>query len=295
MTTARMKNYLPDKARLIKNFNSAAGSYDDIAVLQKTVAERLLEHLDPVNILPRRILDLGAGTGGSARQLRKRFKQAGVVQLDMALKMLSYSRKQSARFFSGQAYVCADADRPPFKPAAFDLVFSSLMIQWSHDPDSLFTALKKCLMPGGLFLFSTLGPDTLLELKESWAEVDSTVHVNAFLDMHDIGDALIRAGFIDPVMEVETLTLTYTDVIDLMRELKQLGARNVNAGRHHGLTGKSRFQHMAAAYERRRVHGKLPASYEVIYGHAWVPDKPVSVNIDPHTAVVPVAAIKRNG
>lgn len=292
----RVEDYLPDKARLILNFNSAAKNYDEIAELQKTVASRLLEHLDPINIRPRLILDLGSGTGASARELKKRFKKAGVVQLDIASQMLVCSRERAARFFSGQAYVCADAELLPFKPSSFDLIYSSLMIQWSHKPDGLFVNLRSCLKPGGLLLFSSLGPDTLKELRESWAQADDAIHVNRFIDMHEIGDTLIRAGFADPVMEMERLTVAYSDINGLLRELKQLGAGNINAGRRRTLTGKSRFQRMAAAYEKRRMHDKLPASYEVVYGHAWVTDSSGPRNIAPHTSVIPVSAIrKRHG
>ena len=286
-----LPGFAPDKARLMANFNGAAANYDAIAVLQKTVAERLLEHLDPITIKPDRILDLGSGTGCAARALRKRYRGTRVVQLDIAAGMLHRARAGATRFFSGQSYICADAEQLPFGPATFDLIFSSLMLQWCPDPDNQFSGLRQCLAPGGLLLFSTLGPDTLVELKESWAVADDNIHVNAFVDMHDLGDALIRAGFVDPVLEVERLTLTYADVYGLMRELKNLGAGNVNAARRHTLTGKKRLRDMVAAYEKRRTGGKLPATYEVIYGHAWVPERAVSIQVDAHTAVVPVAKI----
>lgn len=288
------EGFLPDKARLTANFNSAAKNYDEIAELQKTVATRLLEHLDPIRITPQLILDLGSGTGGPARALRKRFKPGNVVQLDIAPRMLLQSRKRAAKFFSGQLYVCADAEVLPFKPASFDLIYSSLVIQWTHNLDHLFRSLKLCTNAGGLLLFSSLGPDTLKELRESWAEADEAVHVNAFVDMHDIGDALIRAGFTDPVLETEMLTMTYSSVGELLRELKQLGAGNVNSGRRRSLTGKFRFQRMLDAYTRRKVDDRFPASYEVIYGHAWAAAGSGESAAGPRTSVIPVSAIKRN-
>ena len=287
---AGRKGYLPEKTWMIANFNSAARGYDGIAELQKTVARRLLEHLDPIRINPFHILDLGSGTGGSARELKKRFGRALVVQLDIAAQMLGYSRTQSARFFSGQRFVCADAEALPFQPASFDLVYSNLMIQWCHEINGLFAGLARCLKPGGLLLFSTLGPDTLKELRQSWAETDDAIHVNNFIDMHHIGDALIRAGFADPVMETEQIVMTYPDITGLLRELKRLGARNINAGRRRSLTGRARFQGMLRAYEKRRVGGKVPASYEIIYGHAWAQDQPVRTV--EQVSVIPVSSIR---
>ena len=289
----RKDEYLPDKSGVIANFNSAARDYDEVAELQKTVAERLLEHLDPVRIVPSLILDLGAGTGRPARALRKRFKPARVVQLDIAMQMLLHSKKQAPRFFSGQYYVRADAEALPFRPASFDLIYSSLTLQWVHDLDGLFRSLKSCLAPGGLLLFSSLGPDTLKELRESWAEADDAVHVNAFMDMHDVGDGLVRAGFADPVLETEKLIMTYPDTGLLLRDLKHVGAGNINTGRRRSLTGKSRFQRMLDAYSRRKAGGRIPATYEVIYGHAWTPAGAGTKNAGTKTSYIPVSAIKK--
>jgi len=165
--------------------------------------------------------------------------------------------------------VCADAERLPFVDASFDLVFSNLMLQWATDNDATFAELRRVLRPGGLLLFTSFGPDTLRELRESWARVDDYNHVNLFMDMHDVGDALLNARFADPVMDVEKLTVTYPDARRLMRDLKQIGAHNVTGGRPRGLTGKRHLQAMIDAYERFRSDGLLPASYEIVYGHAW--------------------------
>ncbi|MGD8617251.1 MAG: malonyl-[acyl-carrier protein] O-methyltransferase BioC, partial [Gammaproteobacteria bacterium] len=140
--------------------------------------------------------------------------------------------------------------------------------------------LRRVLRPGGLLLFTTLGPDTLRELRDSWAAVDGYSHVNLFLDMHDVGDRLVRARFADPVMDVERLTLTYPDVWKLMRDLKQVGAHNVTTGRPRGLMGKSHMRRLGAAYERYRTDGVLPASYEVVHGHAWAASDEVSVPLE---------------
>ena len=157
----------------------------------------------------------------------------------------------------------------PLADASVDVVYSNLMLQWCDDLDALFAEFRRVLKPRGLLTFSTFGPDTLKELRAAWASVDGHTHVHRFIDMHDIGDALVRAGLSEPVLDVERFTLTYEDVQALMRDLKAIGAHNAAAGRAPGLTGRGRLRAMSAAYERYRSAGRLPASYEVVYGQAW--------------------------
>lgn len=288
---------VPDPALVAASFNAAAGDYDAIAVLQRTVAEGLLERLEMMRIQPRRILDLGSGTGGAARALARRYRGSRVIQADLALNMLRESRRRPPRWFSRQHFLCADAARLPLRDGSIELTFSSLMLQWCPDPEAVFAGIRRVMRPGGLILFSSLGPDTLRELRESWREAgdDEAVHVNRFYDMHDVGDALIRAGFADPVMEVEMMTLSYAEAGELMRELKRLGACNVNTGRRRSLTGKDRMARMRRAYERRRRDGRLPATYEVVYGHAWVPDAPPQQVRADGAVGIPLGAITRRG
>ena len=262
---------VPDKRRLIASFNAAAPGYQSVSILQDRVGADLLDRLELMRINPAAILDLGSGPGKAARQLKQRYRGARIIQLDIAENMLRAARRGAPRFFSGQSYVCADAEQLPLADASVDMVFSNLMLQWSPEPDRVFAETVRVLKPEGLLLFSTLGPDTLWELRESWAAVDGLAHVNAFLDMHDLGDALVRTGFADPVMEVEMMTLTYEEVAGLMGDLKGLGARYTGAGRRRTLTGKARLQAMQRAYEQKRQDGRLPATYEVVYGHAWAP------------------------
>jgi malonyl-CoA O-methyltransferase len=165
--------------------------------------------------------------------------------------------------------VCADAQRLPLAEASVDLIYSNLMLQWCNDLDALFAEFSRVLKPGGLLTFSTFGPDTLKELRVAWSSVDSHTHVHRFIDMHDIGDALVRAGLSEPVLDVETFTLTYETTLALMGDLKAIGAHNAAAGRAPGLTGRGRLIAMSAAYERFRTSGRLPATYEVVYGQAW--------------------------
>ncbi|MGI9321162.1 MAG: malonyl-ACP O-methyltransferase BioC [Thiogranum sp.] len=259
---------MPDKMQARRSFESAAAAYDQAAALQQEVGQRLTQRLDLVKMQPDRILDLGSGTGHCIPDLFARYKKAQVVALDIALPMLEHARKRG-RWLRRPRCICADAERLPFADSSFDLVFSNLMLQWCVELDAVFAELQRVLRPGGLLLFTSFGPDTLSELRGSWQQVDGYSHVNAFPDMHDVGDALVRARFADPVMDVERITVTYPDVWKLMRELKQIGAHNVTAGRPRGLTGKARMQRLVGAYEQYRSQGVLPASYEIVNGHAW--------------------------
>jgi malonyl-CoA O-methyltransferase len=283
-----------DKALIRQSFEQAAPSYDEIAVLQREVGSRLLERLDLVRLLPELILDVGCGTGFITLGLLKKYRRARVIALDIAFNMLVQARKCSS-WFRKLRCICGDAEALPVAEATCDLLFSNLTLQWCADPDGVFREFRRVLKPGGLLLFSTLGPDTLTELRDSWRVVDGYNHVNAFIDMHDIGDALVRAQLSDPVMDMERITLTYRDVFALMRDLKGLGAHNVTAGRARGLTGKARLQAMCAAYERFRRDGLLPATYEVVYGHAWAPQGSLSRPPTHRAAVFPVSQLRRRG
>lgn len=293
MTALHNTEFEIEKRGLIQAFDHVAGGYEQHAILQRTVMERILERLDVTTLKAGRVLDLGSGTGLASRLLAQRYKKSQIVQLDLSPGMLRESRSRSPRFFSRQRYICADAEMLPMADRSIDLVFSNLMLQWCNDLDSVFTGAGRVLRPEGLFIFATLGPDTLKELRLSWEEVDRSIHVNTFLDMHDVGDALMRAGFDAPVLDVEHITLAYEDGYKLMRELKNLGAHNINAGRRRTLTGKNRMQKMLATYEQFRQDGRLPATYEVVYGHAWMVDRPFKTANADKVVSIPVDSIRR--
>lgn len=285
----------PDKSWVRRSFDRAAADYDAAAVLQREVGARLLERLDLIRLQPRRILDIGAGTGVATRALMKRYPKAQVVALDLAPAMLQLARKR-APLLRRLPCVCGDAEALPFAAGSFDMVFSNLTLQWCHELDRVFTGLQRVLRPEGLLMFSTLGPDTLIELRRSWAEADAGEHVNTFFDMHDIGDGLVRAAFADPVMDVERITLTYPNARALMRDLKVIGAHNVSQSRERGLTGKHKLRRMEAAYERfRRPDGTLPATHEVVYGHGWAPRELPQRRGQAGEAYIPVGRISRRG
>ena len=281
-----------DKGLIRKSFDQAAARYDEVAVLQREVGRRMLERLDLVRMVPEVILDVGCATGFITIQLLKKYRKARVIALDIAPNMLAIARRRSL-WFRKLRCVCGDAEFLPLADACCDLLFSNLTLQWCGDLDQVFREFRRILKPGGLLMFSTLGPDTLKELRQSWLAVDGYHHVNAFVDMHDIGDALVRVHLADPVMDVELITLTYQDVFALMRDLKTLGAHNVSAGRARGLTGRGRLQAMCAAYERFRRDGLLPATYEVVYGHAWAPQRSASGQRSAGVAVFPISQLRR--
>jgi len=279
-----------DKNRIRASFDAAAEHYDNVAVLQRETGDRILERLDLVKLQPATILDIGAGTGVATHALSKRYKKAQVIAFDLAPNMLNQARQRGNllhRLLSKRGFICGDAEQLPFANNSIDLIFSNAALQWCSNLDHAFVEFKRILKPDGLLMFSTFGPDTLKELRDSWRVADTdagtATHVHNFIDMHDIGDAMLRAGLADPVMDVENFTLTYSDVHQLMRELKTLGAHNVANERRHTLTGKTRIKNMIAAYENWRINGKLPATYEVVYGHAWSPaetkNKDISIPI----------------
>lgn len=285
------RNDMYDRRALQRDFDTAAESYDEVAVLQREVADRLAQRLDMIRMQPRRLLDLGSGSGAGAALLRRRYRQAEIIQVDLAHAMLRRARKRAPRWFSRQRFVQADARALPLVAGSIDMAYSNLMLQWLEQPQAVFSELRRCMRTGGLFIFSSFGPDTLHELRASWAVVDDAPHVHSFIDLHDLGDALVRAGFEHPVMEMEIIRLTYPDCRTLMRELQQLGAQNALAGRRRALTGRRRLQAMIAAYEQYRDAGRLPATFEVIYGHAWA-----SASIPAAGEVrIPLANLQRPG
>ncbi len=265
-----------DKARVRAHFDRAAGRYDELAVLQRTCGERLDERLDLIRIEPGTIVDLGAGTGVLTRRLARRYPRARVHALDIAPAMLLQARRRLApwrRWRGRQGFVVGDIEALPFADGSCDLVVSNLALQWCGDPDRCFSEIRRVLRPGGLLLFTTCGPDTLRELRACWERVDGRAHVNGFLDMHDLGDAMLRAGFADPVMDREDFVLTYRDPWELMRELRAIGASNSLADAPRGLTGRARLEAVARHYEDwRGDDGLLPATYEIVHGHGWAPE-----------------------
>ena len=276
-----------DLAEVRRAFDHAAASYDAHAVLQREVCDRLLARLDFMALKPARVLDIGAGTGYGLTHLHSRYAEAEFCAADIAPAMLSAARARLPQpTWARRAlqhlvpspsrachFVCGDMERLPFAANSMDLVWSSLALQWAQDLEGMLKGVHRVLAPGGLLMFATFGPDTLKDLRAAFSTIDDAPHVNRFIDLHDIGDMLIHAGFSAPVMEMEMLTLTYADLRTLMRDLKGIGAHNAATARRRGLLGKSAWGRLEQAYELNRTQGRLPATYEVVYGHAWAGDK----------------------
>lgn len=267
--------YQIDKSRMRQSFHRAATQYDAAAILQRQVREEMLSRLDVVKLEPGVILDAGCGTGHGLSALLKRFKKAQGIALDIAEGMLSRSKALFPWYRFWQVsphFVCADIEAMPIVTASVDMVWSNLAVQWCNDMDTVLQEFRRVLKPNGLLMFATLGPDTLKELRA--ASGNDHTHVSRFIDMHDIGDALTRAGFSAPVLDVMHYTLTYDTVESLMRDLKAIGAHNATAGRVKGLSGKGFLQKLRQGYEVFRRDGKLPATYEVVFVHAWTGSQP---------------------
>lgn len=284
MDAKLIDSYHIDKVRARASFGRAADTYDAAAILQKQVREEMLNRLDLVKINPQVILDAGCGTGAASHALQKRFAKSQVVSLDFALPMLQKTRSTSYQVgmlsqlksmfgVTNQSLLCADIESLPLANASIGFVWSNLAIQWCNDLDAALQEFHRVLQPEGLLMFSTFGPDTLRELRiattQQSADKGGFTSVSRFIDMHDIGDALVRAGFSAPVLDVERFTLTYDDVKSVMRDLKSIGAHNATDGRARGLLGRGFLKSLEANYEQFRTNGKLPATFEVVYGHAW--------------------------
>lgn len=271
------------KNKVRRAFDRAAGSYDEAAVLQQEVCDRLLQRMDYIRLSPSLILDAGAGTGEAVKTLMRKYRKAQLLVLDISEQMLSKATAQGGLLRKPWP-VCADIEQLPLADASVDLVFSSLTLQWCNDLEATFSGIRRVLKPGGLFMFASFGPDTLKELRECWSCIDDAVHINTFEDMHDVGDALLRTGFADPVMESEIITVNYATVDRLMADLRGIGANVTADGGRRGLTTRAMLAQLRDAYETWRRDDVLPASYEILYGHAWnmadesSPDRAVTVD-----------------
>ncbi len=269
-------DYRLDRALLRHRFGRAAASVADPLV--REIARRMDERLDYIRIEPRRILDLGCGTGEDIPRLAQRYPQATVFGADFALPMLARASGQRGSHTSGllrrllghraPPLAAADASALPLARASLSLIWSNLMLPSLDDPLPALKEMHRTLETGGMLMFSTLGPDTLKELR-TVLPAENGERVHRFIDMHDLGDTLVAAGFSDPVMDMEMLTLTYPDLDSLLRDLRANGCTNATTTRPRGLSGRRGWDTARAAYNRLRNDGRLPVSIEVIQGHAW--------------------------
>ena len=276
-----------------KAFDKAAPRYDEYAVLQRAVADHLLDTLSLFTISPDTMVDLGAGTGYCAPYLAKRFPKSKLMLCDISYRMLKEAKKKPERWFKPRSYICADINRLPFADASVDLLFSSLSFQWCSNLDLLFEECNRVLSPDGLLVFSSLGPDTLKELRGAFSSQGSATFVHDFIDMHDVGDALIRAGFSAPVLETERLVMTYPTMKAVMQDLRGIGAVNQSTNRRRGLSTRKLFDAAESAYETHRHNGELPATYEVVYAHAFSPNRKDPLQDGSQVASFPLDKLSR--
>lgn len=250
-------------------FNAHAGEYEKNAKVQMEIGSRLFERLDYLSMKPAYVLDLGCGTGYFTSLLKQRYPDAQIVSFDLAEAMLVETKAKQAQ--AGYcSVICGDMLKLPFANGVFDLVFANQVIHWASPISAVFRELNRVMRADACLMFTTLGPDTFKELRYAWQAVDNFSHINEFLDMHNIGDSLMAERLLEPVVDMEMLSLHYENLNALLRSLKAQGVRNIHKDRNKGLTGKSSWKAFETAYEGlRTAEGKYPLSYEVIYGHAW--------------------------
>lgn len=251
-----------------RRFDRAAAGFDEADFIHRVTFDELLQRLSPVKMQPRNILDLGCATGSGSRPLTRRFRGCRVISLDASFAMLQLAVRKRSFFAKGPA-LQSDASRLPLKDSSVDLVFANLLLPWIDDLPTCLSEIARVLRKDGVFAFATFGPDSLSEIRTAWRSIDEDWHVNAYPDMHDIGDALVRAGLRDPVLDVDHLTVTYRDTDALYRDLTNAGARNCLRGRRKGLTGKNRFHRMDTLLAANMTDDVLTLRLELVYGHAW--------------------------
>ena len=259
---------LPDQREIRQTFDRTAGRYDQHAALEQEVGSRLLERLEFQRQPAERILDLGCGTGLLSAELKKQMRKAQVIGLDSSCAMLSQLRKRS-NMLRPLKMICSDFSRLPIADRSVDLVISNLSFHWCEDPLALFNEIRRVLTPDGMMLFSTLGTGSLNELGAAWDTVDEEIEEARFVDILELGDAMMSAGFQQPVMDAERLTLTYPDLNALLGEIDVTGLSLFFRGEHD-------LKHAAPLLERGYApylrEGRYPMSLEVVYGTAFGPE-----------------------
>ncbi len=251
----------------MQRLKRASGTFDDADVVHGEARNRLLGRLRLFGLTPRRVLDLGAATGKASVELAALYPEAQVVALDLSRDMVVRAWERCAPLERAAAVV-GDAEQLPFADQSVDLIFANLLLPWC-DPRAVFGESARALRDGGLLLFTSVGPDTLGEVRRAWSRVDDTVHVHGFTDMHDLGDLATRAGLAEPVMDVDRLQVTYRTLGGLVNDLRACGATNVAHGRRPQFTGRERWQAFAEQLEEGREKGRLSISVELIFGQAW--------------------------
>jgi malonyl-CoA O-methyltransferase len=264
-----------DKNFKRKVFNRSAKSYDDFSSLQDKVSDRLFDRLDLIKTIPNFILDLGCGTGRNGLILKKRYENLKLINYDFAEQMLFKALEKHNNILVNPlnknkfSYICGDMEQLTFKDNLFDLVWSTNTLQWCNDLTGTFNNIKSILKPGGLFIFSTFGPRTLYELNNITTKLSKFPQGINFIDVNNINNLLLVNNFVAPRLDTEIYCLTYNNIRNLFLDLKSIGATNGFINKKNSLSGKHYLNMIAKQYEEYKVEGFFPATYEVIYGHAW--------------------------
>jgi malonyl-CoA O-methyltransferase len=251
-----------------RGFDRAAEHFSGADFVHRVTCEGLFARLEPVTLTADVVVDLGCASGAAIPLLEKRFRRARIVGVDFSTRMLQQARAHK-RWLSRAAFLQSDARALPFASHSVDVVFANMLLPWLDEPAELGREVCRVLRKDGLFVFATLGPDSLLPLRRAWRQIDNFEHVNRFLDMHDIGDALVRAGLRDPVLDVDRLGVSYREPAALFRDLTASGARNALAGRQKSLTGRGRFERMSQNLWTDAGDAGLELELELVYGHCW--------------------------
>ncbi len=283
----RMNNDL-DSLQIRKHLRRAERTYADYAIIQREITTRVLSRLQYIKHTPQRILDLSLHTCDSEVLLRKAFARASYINTAPILTSLQAAK----RLFRKPKSVCTPLDRLPFSDNSVDFVFMSLRLMWTQDWPLLLRECYRVLQPQGMLLFTTLGPDTLQELRAAFAAVDDRSHVHSFVDMHDIGDALVHSGFENPVMDSERVQMHYASLSQLTTDLKKTGANNSLASRSRSLMTPRQWQRVQEHYPKLAT-AELCATFEFVYGHAWVGEhKRYAVDPATQDILIPVSQLR---
>jgi malonyl-CoA O-methyltransferase len=289
MTALRARDALPSRRAARGAFERAGARFADASVVHDETRQKLLSRLEFTCIDPERIVDLGCAHGGGASALAGRFPGARVLAVDTSTAMLAAARRRCGAVAE---WLCADAECLPLPARAAGLVFANMLLPWCR-PERLFAETARILDVSGLFVFSTLGPDSLEQLRRAWAGADDSIHVHGFFDMHDLGDLLVGAGLAEPVLDVDRIQLTYADVRSLVADLRATGGINVAAGRRRGLTGRGRWEAFEQAMLSTRRGGRFAVTLELIFGQAWGRAPAPERGGPPGEFAVPIQRIRR--
>jgi malonyl-CoA O-methyltransferase len=252
-----------EKQKIQQCFNKAAATYDQAATLQHDTGKQLLNHLEQLSGMHELILDVGAGTGYCTHLLAKRYPAATIIGIDFAQKMLETAQKNA---LPSEQYIYADFDNLPLQKNSIDLIYANFAWQWSLDLKLTLEAAKLVLKKNGYIIFSSLGPQTLCELRAAFASIDQHQHLNEFLSIDEVKQNLLTCDFKILDLKQELQTLSFNDIFELMRNLKKVGANYVFNKDIEHLSTRHYFERLAQAYECFKIDDKLPASYEIIYG-----------------------------